>query len=204
MVALVLASALTVALTLKAELRTGAAAAPARDPGRGIVVIGDSHAWLWAARIPQITDLGTPGSLASNMGRQVTAALALHPRYVVVSAGTNDLNAGESSASVARSISGIVRRIRSAGATPVLLLVPQYQPLLTTTVWSELDILPLPQGYGVTITTQGGDQVSALNDAIRAMKCPVLAAPPGESIDGVHLNEAAYEDLTRQLMAIAR
>jgi len=164
-----------------------------------VVIIGDSHAWLWAERVPGVPDLGIPGALADQMGGQVAAALAMHPRYVVISAGTSDLNAGRSWASVTHALSTMVHQIKAAGATPVLLLIPQYAAVFHTDVWSEMGLLPFA---ATTATMVGGDQVSPVNQEIRGLGVPVLEAPAGETFDGVHRNSAAYAELNRQLHAL--
>lgn len=167
--------------------------------GVNAVIIGDSHAWLWAPRVPNIPDLGVPGATTRQIRGQVTAALAMHPRYVVISAGTNDLIQGRSWGSAAHGISMLVTRVRAAGATPVVLLVPQFGTELHTAIWAQLGILPPTP---TVMALPGGDQVPALNQAIRSMGVPLLRVPDTSTVDGAHLSAAAYAVLTRQLFAV--
>lgn len=164
-----------------------------------VVLMGDSHAWLWSARVPTFPDIGVVGAVTDDLQPQVTAALAMHPRYVLISGGTNDLNLGHGWQRPAGNISAMVDRIKAAGATPILLLVPQYDPEFKPGTWSAFGLLPsLPPD----VPMHGMDQVPLLNRALEALGVPVIRPPAGETMDGAHLNAAGYADLTRQLLAI--
>jgi hypothetical protein len=198
-----------------AVFRSHATAAPAR-PGQvalsavplramavtstlNAVIIGDSHAWLWAPRVPTIPDLGVPGANIDQIQEQLAAALSMHPRYVVVSAGTNDLIEGRSAATVAAGLSGMIGRIKASGAIPIVLLLPQYGAQFQTAIWSQMGIAPGPPS---TLTLRGGEQVPAVNEAIRSLGVAVVQAPPGNTIDGTHMLGPAYTEITRQLLVL--
>lgn len=178
---------------------TAAAAVPRPQATIPVVVVGDSHAWLWAIHDPVLVDLGVPGLATPQILAQVDEALAMHPRTVVISAGTNDLNQGLGWASAAKNLATMVDRIKAAGAAPILLLVPQYGSGLTTAVWAPLDAM---SASPATLAMHNAAEVPALNRAIRSLGVPLLEAPSGQTIDGVHLNATAYASLTRQLAAI--
>jgi len=164
------------------------------------VIIGDSHAWLWAMRVPTIPDLGVPGAVTAGIAQQIPEALAMHPKYVVMSAGTNDLNLGHTPADVIASLQAMVAEIKAGGATPILLLLPSFGTSMHTTIWTETQLLP--SSVPSTLALGGSAGVAPVNAAIEAMGIPTLQAPAGETIDGIHLNAAGYAVITAQLMKI--
>lgn len=175
--------------------------AAAGTPGPAVVLIGDSHAWLWALHNTSLVDLGVPGLTTGQILPQVTEALALHPHTVVVSAGTNDLVQGLGWAAAAANITAMVNQIKAAGTRPILLLVPDFSPGMKTAGWAQLG---LGTGSPAVVAMPHADQIPALNKAIRGLGVPLLQAPAGETIDGVHLDAAAYTSLTGQLAALTR
>jgi lysophospholipase L1-like esterase len=176
-------------------------ASPAGPPVRpSVVLIGDSHAWLWGTEVNGgIPDLGEPGLNTTQIELQVPEALAMHPRYVVISGGTNDLVQGQSWRVPAANLALMVREIRAGGATPVILVVPPFSTMVTTP-WASIGLLATSTA---TILDLGGsNQLPQLNAAIEALGTPLLTAPAGETVDGVHLDPAAYDQLDRQLTAL--
>lgn len=168
----------------------------APKPGPPVVVVGDSHAWQWALHNAALVDLGVPGITSKQILPHVTEALALHPRTVVVSAGTNDLVQGVGWAPVASNIEAMVNQIKAAGAQPVVLLIPDFHAGMKTAVWAQMG---LGFGSAAVVPMPHADQIPALNTAIRALGVPLLQAPAGETFDGVHLDGAAYASLNQQL-----
>jgi lysophospholipase L1-like esterase len=181
-----------------------AGAAPASAVGAATVaqsvIVGDSHAWLWAMRVPTIPDLGVPGAVTAGIALQIPEALAMRPKYVVISAGTNDLNEGRSPAEVLASLQAMVAEVEAGGATPILLLLPSYGATMSTAIWTETQILPADAPAIAPLP--GAGEVPAVNAGITAMGVLTLQAPAGQTIDGIHLNAAGYAAITEQLAKI--
>ncbi|HLI56183.1 MAG TPA: GDSL-type esterase/lipase family protein, partial [Actinomycetota bacterium] len=170
------------------------------SPNPNVVLIGDSHAWLWGSLDGGVMpDLAEPGLTSTQIEPQVHEALAMHPRYIVISAGTNDLAQGRNWQVPAANLRTMVSEIRQAGVTPIVLVIPSFSTMATAP-WITLGLIATSTASVVDLG--GGSQLPQLNAAIGQLGTPLLNAPGGETIDGVHLDRAAYAVLDQQLKLI--
>ncbi|MGH2717727.1 MAG: SGNH/GDSL hydrolase family protein [Actinomycetota bacterium] len=181
--------------------KTGSEVSSVRTPNDPtVVLIGDSHAWLWGSQDGGVMpDLAEPGLTSTEIEAQVPEALAMHPSYIVISAGTNDLAQDQTWQVAAANVKTMVREIRQAGVTPILLVIPEFSTMATAP-WITLGLIATSTASVVELG--GNAQLPQLNAAIKQLGTPLLNAPAGETIDGVHLDPAAYKDLDQQLKLI--
>ncbi len=164
------------------------------------VIIGDSHGWLWTLYAPDLPNLSRAGEPTDGVASTIPAALALHPRYVVVFSGSIDLTIGQSWQGLAATLRDMVAKIKAGGATPILCEVPTYTRTMNTAPWIGLGLFP--KSVGSVVVLKGADQVASLNAAMHQMGVPVVDVPPGHSIDGMHLSSDGYKILNQELQAI--
>ncbi|MGH2717055.1 MAG: SGNH/GDSL hydrolase family protein, partial [Actinomycetota bacterium] len=172
-------------------------------PAPTTVIVGDATAWLWQLYAPGDPNLALLGANTSQVAASIPAALAFHPKYVVIAAGTNDLLEGASWQQTATHLQAIAREVVAGGATPILVDVQPYGTTMVTAPWVTLGLWPAT--VGPTVTLEGADQVAPLNAALARMGYPdIQPAPESTTFDGLHLGSAGYATMGNELGAAVR
>lgn len=93
-----------------------------------MVLLGDSLFALanWPALLPQykLANRGVPGETIREIGARLGPALELRPRYLVLLMGTNNINLGDSLATMQAQYEAVLNRVLAAHQPVVLTLVP--------------------------------------------------------------------------------
>lgn len=190
-----------------AESNRKVAALPAEK--RQVVLLGNSITEFWAKMDPAFfTDNGFVGRGISGQtstqiaGRFASDVMGLHPRMVIINAGTNDVaeNGGPYSEDTAMgNIRAMVALARAAGIEPVL-----------------TSVLPAARFGWRPSVTDGPEKIASLNARIRAYAdaeglayidyFPLMVAGDGRALnpayseDGVHPNPAGYEVMEKAVL----
>jgi lysophospholipase L1-like esterase len=183
---------------------TQAAGAMPTVPGTArptTVIVGDVNAWLWQLYAPAYPNLARIGESAAQVAASIGAALAYHPKWVVITAGTTDLLEGASWQATAANLQALVNQVRAGGATPILVEAQLYGPAMQTKPWQTMGLWP--SSLGASLPVKGSDQVAALDAAMATMGVPVLAPlPASDTFDGLHLTGIGYEALNKELLQV--
>jgi lysophospholipase L1-like esterase len=173
----------------------------ADTPPPPVVIIGDSNAWLWQLYAPGIPNLGRIGQNTAQIQQTIPEALAFHPKYVVIAAGTIDLLIGATWQETIAHLQSMANEVRAGGATPIFLDIQSYGAAMQTAPWIGIGLWPT--SVGTQDLLKGNDQVAGLNAAIAQLGVPHLAVPPDSlTIDGEHLNATGYATVNKELQAI--
>ena len=150
-------------------------------------------------------NMGIGGDSVSNMAaRFATDVAALHPQFIVIMGGVNDINGGASAESVAANFTTILDAADAAGIIPVVIGTLPEAPHANITAWRKIDTLngllePLVESYGGVFVPPGtmgqfysGGDANNLWQLKPAYKC---------AADNVHLSTTGYAALASLVSA---
>lgn len=131
----------------------------------------------------EVVDQGVGGAKTADMCDRLEAALNVHPGFVVIMGGINDLARGESLETIERNIDTMCTHVESHGAAPVLCTVTPTgdYPAQKDALNAWITEYAHSKGYDLI------DFYAALNDASSPGH-----ADPALVFDGTHPNSAGY------------
>jgi lysophospholipase L1-like esterase len=132
----------------------------------------------------RVINLGINGETSAGLAARIDAALAEHrPAVVLITSGGNDFLRRAAEGDTRRHLEEVTRKVRAAGAHPVLFAVPQ--PSLATAVG-------LPSDHPLYEALAGELKLQVLSGVVAG----VLAKPELKS-DQIHPNAAGYAVLAQ-------
>ena len=180
-------------------------ALPAGDTNSRIVFLGSSIFEFWSERMPEYfkqhpnyVNRGISGQISGQLLiRFQQDVIALHPKVVVILAGSNDISGDKghvTDETILNNVRSMVELARLHHITPVICL---YLPIGQYPWRKEVQAVPRIKSLNESLTRFASQNNLAVIDYFSPLADSNNAQKAELTIDGVHPNKAGYEIMAR-------